>query len=272
MDGKTDLHLLRDVNLDNFNAVMAFSGWPDAKRVATYAAEYLQDKLRAEKIGEIDSNLYNHFTIQRPLISIKNGLVKSYAPPSNELYMAKGDPSGHDLLILIGTEPHLNWARYVESVFEAFSLGKANRVLLFGGLIDRIPHTVEPLISGVANAPELVEELKHNGIEPIDYLGPCSIHSLILRDCEAKSIPAMSIWGHTPEYVTGVDPSTAHQLLCKAKALMGVEVDLEELRMEGSLFQKQLNSMMKQDREFAQLVQKLEIEYKDAKRNLDYFT
>ena len=272
MDGKTDLHLLKDVKLESFNSIMAFTGWPDAKRVATYAAEYLRDKLKAERIGEIDSNPYNHFTIQRPLVSIKKGLVKSYAAPSNELYTAKSKASGHDLLILIGTEPHVNWTGYVESIFDALSLGKANRVLLFGGLIDRIPHTVEPFISGVVNTQGLVEDLKRNGIEPSDYLGPFSIHNPILKECEKKSIPAMSIWGHAPEYVTDVDPRTTHQLLCKAKALMGIEVDLEELRMEGSLFQKQLNSMMKQDREFAQLVQKLEAEYKNAKRDLDYFT
>ena len=51
---KEDLIILKKITLKNANVVMAFSGWPDAKRVATYAAEYLRDSLKAEKIGEID--------------------------------------------------------------------------------------------------------------------------------------------------------------------------------------------------------------------------
>jgi proteasome assembly chaperone (PAC2) family protein len=80
----------------------------------------------------------------------------------------------------------------------------------------------------------------------------------------------MSIWGHAPQYVGDVDPKTAYQLLYKAKAMMDIEIDLEELRMEGNLFQKQLDSLMKQDSGLSQLVHTLEIEYKNSKRKPDY--
>jgi hypothetical protein len=33
-----DLHLTRKIDLESFNMAIAFGGWPDAKRVATYAA------------------------------------------------------------------------------------------------------------------------------------------------------------------------------------------------------------------------------------------
>ena len=82
----------------------------------------------------------------------------------------------------------------------------------------------------------------------------------------------MSIWGHVPEYIAEVDPRTAHHLLSKVKALLGLEVDLKELEMEGNLFQKQLDSLMKTDQTFSQLVHELEIEYKNSKRSPDYLT
>ncbi|MCW4033166.1 MAG: PAC2 family protein [Candidatus Bathyarchaeota archaeon] len=272
MSGKTDLYLLKKIRLNNFNMVMAFSGWSDAKRIATYAAEYLRDKLRAEKIGEINSKNYYDFAIQRPLVSIKKGLMKEYMPPSNELYVWKGKDTDHDLLILIGVEPHTSWTKYVESIFDALDLEEINRICLLGGLIDRIPHTIDPLISGVASTPELVGEMRLGNIEPADYDGPSSIHSLILNESIKKKIPAISIWGHAPEYITDIDPNTTYRLLDKVKAMIGLEIDLEELHMEGNLFKKKLDSLMKQDRTFAELVHRLEIDYKNAKRTPDYLT
>jgi len=45
---------------------------------------------------------------------------------------------------------------------------------------------------------------------------------------------------------------------------------MEELQMEANLFQKQLDSLMKQDRSFAELVQKLEVEYRNSRRSPRY--
>jgi len=49
-----------------------------------------------------------------------------------------------------------------------------------------------------------------------------------------------------------------------------IEVDMEELQMEANLFQKQLDSLMKQDHSFAELVHKLEIEYRNSRRSPGY--
>ena len=272
MTRKNDLRLFKKITLKNYNVIMAFNGWSDAKRIATYAAEYLRDKLQADKIGDIDSKNYYDFAIQRPIVNIKKGLMKDYMFPTNELYAWKSESSDHDLLILLGVEPHTDWTRYVESIFQALDLRELNRICLLGGLIDSIPHTVNPLISGVASTLELVGEMKLNNVEPVDYNGPSSIHSSILSESIKKKIPMISIWGHTPEYVSDVDPNTAYQLLDKARKLVGLEIDLEELRMEGNLFRKKLDSLMKQDHTFAELVHRLEIEYKNVKRTPDYLT
>lgn len=270
MEETYEVHFIKKMELKNVNILMAFSGWPDAKRVATYAAEYMRDKLAAEKIAEIDSKPFYDFAIQRPLVSIKQGLMKEYFPPINEIFAYKSKKIENDIIILMGIEPHTNWIRYVKSIFKSLTLEKSNIVCLLGGLIDSIPHTITPLISGVANDPKIVENMRIQGIKPADYSGPSSIHSLILNECKKNSIQAFSIWGHTPEYVGEIDPRTSYHLLKKAKTLMDMEIDLKELEMEGNLFQKQLDTLMKQDQAFSSLVHKLELEYKNAKRNPEY--
>jgi proteasome assembly chaperone (PAC2) family protein len=267
-----DLHLTRKMDLQSFNMIIAFSGWPDARRVATYAAAYLRDKLNADKIGKIDSAPFYDFAIQRPFINIEKGMIKEYQLPQNELYAWKSKKDLRNILILMGEEPHTNWPRYVESIFQALHLGTVHRICLLGGLIDQIPHTVDPLVSGVATTLELMEEMKLHGVEPIDYTGPSGIHSLVMSECGRRGFPALSLWGHVPAYISGVDARTAHQLLSKLNAIVGVEVDLEDLRHEGNLLQKQLDAAMARDRSFSESVRQLEFEYKNSRKRPDYIT
>ncbi|MGQ9543993.1 MAG: proteasome assembly chaperone family protein [Candidatus Bathyarchaeia archaeon] len=256
--------------MNGLSVIMAFSGWPDARRVATYAAEYLVKKLGAEKMGEVDSTIFYDFAVQRPLVNIEKGLLKDYKPPINEFY--KATPPGLDLLIFIGVEPHMNWSTYIDSIFKIFEGKVIGRICLLGGLIDRVPHTIEPLISGVATTPDLVEELKLHGVEPADYLGPSSIHSLIISECGRRSLSAISIWGHSPEYVIDLDTTTTHQLLSKTVALMNIDVDLTDLKRESDASKRKLDELMERNEDFSQLVSKLELEYKSLKRRPNYIT
>jgi len=254
--------------LNSLGVVMAFRGWPDAGRVATYSAEYLVETLDAVKVGELDSTIFYDFAVQRPIVNIERGLLKDYRPPVNELYRVAS--SGMDLLVFIGVEPHMNWPAYSKSIFKMFEGKDVGRICLLGGLIDRVPHTVEPLVSGLATTPDLVEELKRHGVEPTDYLGPSSIHSLILDECKRMGLPAMSIWGHSPEYVMDVDAATAHQLLSKVRSLMNIDVDLTRLRRESEELKRRLDDLMAGNEDFSQLVSKLELEYKSLRRRPNY--
>jgi proteasome assembly chaperone (PAC2) family protein len=265
-----DLHLERKLDLQSFNMIIAFGGWPDAKRVATYAAEYLIDKLQADKIGEIDSTPFYDFAILRPYINIERGLIKEYEPPQNELYAWKSKKGLKDLLILVGEEPHTNWPRYVESIFQTLQLGTVHCICLLGSLIDRIPHTVTPVVSGVTTTPELLEEIKLHGVEPVDYAGPSGVRSLVMSECARRGTPALSLWGHVPPYINDVDVRTAHQLLSKLNLIVGLEVDLEDLRIEGNLLKTQLDAAMERDRSFSESVHQLEFEYKSARKKPDY--
>ena len=269
MTGSTEpseLRLVGKLDLQHFSMVIAFGGWPDANRVATYAARYLADRLQADKIGEIDSNPFYDFAIQRPFINIEEGLIKEYTLPQNELYAWKSKGL-KDLLLLIGVEPHTNWHRYVEAIIQALELGTVHRVCLLGALIDQVPHTVNPLVSGVATSPELLEEMKLHGVEPVDYAGPSGVHSLIMNECGRRGIPALNLWGYVPPYIKDVDVRTVHQLLSKVKTLLGLEVDLEDLRIEGNLLESQLDAAMERDRAFSETVRQLEREYERARSN-----
>ena len=93
-----------------------------------------------------------------------------------------------------------------------------------------------------------------------------------MSECRRGGILALSLWGHVPAYISDVDVRTAHQLLSKLNAIVGVEVDLEDLQHERNLLQKQLDAAMERDRSFSESVRQLEFEYRSARKRPDYIT
>jgi len=260
------LYLLKKLELQDFNVVIAFSGWSDANQAATYSVKYLKDTLKMEKVGEINLEGFYNFSLNRPIVNIEKGLIKDFKIPKNELYALNNKDSR--LLVLIGDEPHLNWFSYVDLILQLFS--KANLICLIGSLIDKVPHTVEPIVSCVATKKELIEKIKKNNVKPVDYIGPSSIHSLILNECVKKDVSALSIWGHTQDYITGVDYKVAHKLLRVINAILNLNVDLTKVKAEEDNLQKILNDLMSKNQSFAKFIHQLELEYKLSKKEPGY--
>ncbi|MEM3475681.1 MAG: PAC2 family protein [Candidatus Bathyarchaeia archaeon] len=255
--------LFRKLKLQNFNVIIAFSGWPDANQVATYSAKYIIDNLKMEKIKEIPLDGFYNFSLNRPVVNIEQGVIKEYKPPKNELYKLN-----NDLLVLVGEEPHTNWFTYVDAFLQILS--KANQICLLGSLIDKIPHTVETLISGVATTTKLINKMKENGIQPVNYVGPSSIHSLFLHECAKRDILALSIWAHTQEYINGVDFKAAHKLLKVVNNMLNLNIDFSKVKIEENKLQKWLNEMMNKDKSFSEFINQLESEYKFSREKPGY--
>ncbi len=83
------------------------------------------------------------------------------------------------MLILVSDEPHINWFSYVNTFLQIFS--KAKLICLLGSLIDKIPHAAESLISGIATTTKLLDKMKENKVEPINYIGPKQYSQLIFK-------------------------------------------------------------------------------------------
>jgi predicted ATP-grasp superfamily ATP-dependent carboligase len=262
----SNLHLLKTLELQNFNVVIAFSGWSDANQVATYSTKYLKDNLKMKKIGEINLESFYNFLLNRPIVNIEKGLIKDYKLPKNELYALNS--KGNGLIVLMGDEPHLNWFSYVNLILQLFS--KANLICLVGSLIDKVPHTIEPVVSCVATKIDLIEKMRENGVEPVNYIGPSSIHSLILNECVKKDISALSIWGHTQDYITGVDFRAAHKILRIINIILNLKIDLTKVKAEENNLQKLLNDLMSKNKSFAKFIHQLELEYTLSKKEPSY--
>ena len=242
--------------------IVALAGWSDAAKVATGTVLYLARALDAVGFAQIEGDQFYDFYTTRPEVTIDSGLIKLLQLPSNSLFYWRNDKADHDLVLFKGIEPHLHWQKFVDTILD-LSIGlKVRRIYALGGLYDNVPHTVEPRISGVVNKDNLLTILQKHNVEPINYQGPGSMHSLLLTNCAQKGIEAISLWGHAPFYVR-VETNTmvCLSLVRKLAELTEIEVDLTELIKASEYLQDMLRRLLVDSEELQQYIKKLEEQY-----------
>ena len=224
------------IKLPNASMVVGLSGWGNAGEVSTFTVKYLIDKLEATKLGEITSNRFYNYQLQRPIVSIRHGMILDYKPPKNDLYYWRDKNKKVSLILLLGAEPHLDWPSYAEAVLKISEKFGVRRIYTIGGYLSDITYTDEPLITASTNNESAISELESVGVELTNYTGPTSVYSEILWQARAYGISVMSLWCAVPIYVSGFYPRAAYYMLLKILKLIGIELNLQDLRRRLSYF------------------------------------
>ena len=245
--------------------VVAFAGWPDAAEAATRAVRYLVRKLSAKKFAEIDPEEFYDFTVVRPETLINRRGERVTRWPSNDFYYIEPEEESDRLVLYVGTEPNLCWRAFSNIITSVADQCGVKRVLSLGSLLDAVPHTREPRVSGRAGSLELGQKVEWLGIPNSGYQGPTGIHTAFMETCTKKGLEYAMIWGHCPHYVnTSPNPRITHALLTKLRSLVDFDVDLEELRQAAELFDEQLTAQISKHPDTSAYVQRLEQRYDEA--------
>ncbi|MDJ0270736.1 MAG: PAC2 family protein [Aigarchaeota archaeon] len=264
-----DLRLFLEPELREPYMVVGFHGWPNGGEVSSGVLTYLITRLGAGKLGEIAPSRFYDFTSKRPQVRYRDGVLRSYEMPRNEFYYAE-QAVGRGLILFLGHEPNLNWMDYVEAILHVVERFRVVRVFTVGGLLDRVPHTVEPLVSFATNSERVLDRLRMLDLEPTDYEGPSSVHSLILYRCRELGVEAISLWGHSPYYLSGADLQTIYHVARRLLELMEVSLDLHDLKLQSEAYRERLDAEMSSNHELRRLVAELEGEYQLSRRRPDY--
>jgi len=227
------------VKLHNAVMIMGLGGWGNAGEASTFAVMFLVDELGATKFGEIPSEKFHDYFIQRPMVSIRQGMIESYETPRNNLFYWVDKKGKVDLVLLLGSEPHLNWPEYTRTVLGLTEEMSVKRVYTIGGYLADIHYEGETPITASTNNAELLRELTKVGVDLTDYKGPTSVYSEILWQARAKRLDVVSLWCAVPMHVSGLYPKAAHDLLQKIALLIGVDLDLRKLKKRVESFEAQ---------------------------------
>ena len=263
MDGLIE-HQTLDAKLPTM--ITAFAGWPDAAEAATRAVRYLVRKLPARKFAEIDPEEFYDFTVTRPHTRMNRQGRRVIRWPRNDFYAFTGEDESKNLLLFVGTEPNLRWRAYSSIVTEVAARSQVELVVSLGALLDAVPHTREPRVTGRASSTELTGKVKWLGIQNSGYQGPTGIHTAFTDACNNRGLEHASIWGHSPHYVqTSPNPQVSHALLTKLNNLVDFKFDPEELYLAGQAFGDDVSKAITSQSDVGAYVTKLEQRY-DASR------
>ncbi|MCC7371172.1 MAG: PAC2 family protein [Chloroflexi bacterium] len=241
--------------------IASFAGWPDAAEVASGSARYLARKLRARRFAEIDPEEFYVFTETRPNTIILAPGQRALEWPSNEFFAWNNPDGEHDLVILQGREPNLNWREYVDLVLDLAKRLDVSQVIALGGTYDAVSHRGQVSLSGHATSDELRERLAGEfNISPSGYEGPSSVQSALLDGCREKGILAASLWGHAPHYVRAApNPKVTHAMLKVLRTLLEIELDINELHAQGEQLEEKVDAAMLENPELRDYIDQLDV-------------
>lgn len=254
-----DIVVERRPELDRPILVMAYRGWNDAGAAATHATEYLVKHLHGERFASVDPDRYYDFTQARPHTRPLGEFRRELTWPPNEFYHCRY-ADGRDIMLFIGTEPHLRWRRYGKNVVDFCRDLGVSQALAFGALLADTPHTRPVPLSGGSSTPELAAKLKEFGINGSRYEGPTGILSVVGTMLGEADIPNGSIWAAVPHYISATpNPKASAALVRRLNSVFSLDVPVVELDSEAEMYDAQVESAIANNPEAQQYVRELEL-------------
>lgn len=245
--------------------VAGFAGWPNGGGVSTDVVDFLKTYLDADRVGEISPDgLYIHSSpslASRPVVTIQKGFMHAMHFPTNDLYAWQGQNGSHDLLLLQGIEPDLQWEQFAEAVLECIRTFNVQRLYTIGGYLDYAPHTRVPRLSAVVTQQGLQADLAAHDVEPAEYEGPTSIQSYLLSLCQEEGIEGVGLWGGTPSYIHGAYPRVTHSMLHLLSQLWHLPLELGVFEEQTEELETSLHEQIDSNPELADYIKRLEQAY-----------
>ncbi len=246
--------------------VLGLDGWMDGGEVSTGAIETLIAKLDAELLAEMEmEDCYilsfpgpmEVSSLFRPHVNIEDGVITAYRGPTNTFYYSRTD----QLILFVGKEPNLNWSTYCEAVFSVASEFDVERIYFIGSVAGLVPHTREPRLYSSVSDPALRDELAQYGVRFSTYEGPASVITYLMQEATRRQVPMATLVADIPAYVEGRNPRCIAAVTRRLAGMLGLRIDLDDLRVLGDELEERLTKMVAEHPELQERIGTLEQDY-----------
>lgn len=250
-----------------------FTGWLDGGEASTGTMKYLVEKLKATRFASLPAEEFHVYQVPgveslRPHVQHQEGVVAEERYPSNDFYAwHRSDPSeGPDLIILVGSEPSLRWRQYLDAVLELAESFGVRRVYSTGGVLDRSPHTREPIVSCGLSHEELRELMRSYAVRFSNYEGPSTFCSALVHASAQRSLQAIHFSARCtfyPEFSISIphNPKAIRSIMQRLNHLIPLRLNLEDLDDSARKMEERLNAVVAETPKLAQYLRELETNY-----------
>jgi len=234
----------------------AFEGWNDAGDAASSAVDHLVTVWGATLLGAVDPDEFYDFQVNRPTVSLVDGLARRITWPTTRLYLCSPPGSRRDVVLMRGVEPNMRWRAFCAELLGAVHDLQASLVVTLGALLADTPHTRPVQVSGTAGDEGTALRV---GLERSRYEGPTGILGVFQDAADRAGVPAVSFWAAVPHYVAQPPcPKATLALLRRVEDLLDVAVPMGELPEEARAWETHVDELAREDSDVAEYVRSLE--------------
>jgi proteasome assembly chaperone (PAC2) family protein len=260
------LHVYKRPELKEPRILLGFSGWMNGGDVSTGTLNYLIRKLEAERFAEIEPEGFYIYSFPgsmemtalfRPHTKIQDGVVGSFEIPKNEFFCDEEN----NLILFVGKEPNLLWREYADCIFSVCSEFGVKTVYFIGSVAGLVPHTREPRLLCSVSSAKLKETFEHYGVRFTDYEGPASIVTFLTSSAGEQDLSMVNFVATIPAYVQGNNPKCIEAVTRRLAGILGLQVELDDLRDVSDEFEKKLGEVVHEQPELEGNIRKLEEDY-----------
>ncbi|MFZ5864398.1 MAG: PAC2 family protein [Thermodesulfobacteriota bacterium] len=239
--------------------VLGFHGWSDAGSVASDTLEYLMDVLHPEVFASLKNEPFMHYTLDRPVGRIQEGIILDLESPITQFRYWQNPSGEHDLILVLGKEPQLNWQLYCRVILDLLGRLAVKKVFTIGGVQDTISHTTPPQISIVGTSNSVVADAlaMDPALRMSEYYGPVSIHSFLLHTCRNNDMDAVSFWGHSPAYLQR-NPRLVARIVTVLNSAIGTQCPVEGLLQKSIELDRKISEALAKDPSLREFVESIE--------------
>ena len=238
--------------------VHAVRGFVDAGHAGEIAAEHLVDELPARRLVTFDVDQLLDYRSRRPMMTFDASTWREYEEPELVVDLVD-DADGTPFLLLHGTEPDVQWERYVAAVRQLVERFSVPLTVGIHGVPMGVPHTRPITLTAHATRPDLVGDLP-------SWFGmvrvPASAQTLLELRLGQSGHDAMGFVVHVPHYLAqSTYPQAAIAALRRLERVAGLELKIGELEGAAQEAARQIEEQVAGSQEVASLVQALEEQY-----------
>lgn len=236
--------------------VAAFGGWNDAANAATDAVRWLARRTNARPFASLDIEEFVDFQASRPTVELVEGVVRNVSWPSFDFSAGSLPGAGRDIVLVLGVEPNLRWRAFCDDIIAVARRTGCEIITTLGALLGDTPHTRPIACTGSATDEALAAQL---GMARSRYEGPTGIVGVLHDAVRRADFASASVWAPVPHYVANPpSPKATRALLDSVQHLLGLGLDLTDLEIAASAWERSVSEVVAGDDEVSAYVSRLE--------------
>lgn len=212
-----------------------------------------------EVVAEIEPEDFYDFTVASPMLERRDG-QPVLVWPQNRVLRLRSDGGSRDVLVLLGTEPHLHWGGFAEALQEFITRAGVRDLVLVSSWPGALPHTRPTFLRVTTDDADLAQRLGRPAA-PLDYVGPVDFGTTLLMRLD-PSVRHARVSAIVPNYLGVVPNPFAMVALVEAcDRLCETRTDIDEIRELAEQVRAKADEGAGDSSELAEALRQMEAQY-----------